>query len=208
MGYGAGSRRWNGKKKKYHVTEEERKLAIGVCVFFLGAVFIGAVLANVMKSGEGGVFSGGLQGIAQEKTLTFSAVYLKYAKYAFLIWLGGWIPLGLVCSGVTVFFRGMFLGFTTGFLIRGYGMRGVFVILSSCFLQNLILIPLYLFLTWCAILFFMDQRKPKTGKSGLQREKQKRRIEYTVIFLGGMLGIFFVSGLEMILAPVLWQVIG
>ncbi len=197
--------------KKSRVFEIDRKkwmMGIIICLTFLFAVLVGAVVSNFISSEKTSLLGEELKSffstISQEGEVArpnFSSVFLKYAKYVFLIWLGGWLPFGVLLSEGILMFRGASLGFTSAMLMKEFGIRGAVATVFAILPQNLILIPIYLFITWTAISFSMDRGIKKVGKAGLRRERTKKTTEYGIFFSGAVVCLALVSLLEVYVLP-------
>ncbi|MFX3617237.1 MAG: stage II sporulation protein M [Sporolactobacillus sp.] len=68
-----------------------------------------------------------------------------------LIWILGLSVIGLPVLFILIFVKGMFLGFTVGFLVSQMGFKGFWVAMVSVFPQNLLIIPNDIFLTVVAV---------------------------------------------------------
>jgi len=70
-----------------------------------------------------------------------------------IIWAFGLSVIIMPLITVLVFFKGFVLGFTAGFLLSQYSYRGILLILSAIFPQNLLIIPGYILAAVIAIYF-------------------------------------------------------
>ena len=190
--------------KRRNKQEKRQMMAVMICLFFLLSTTIGAIFANGLSQEDVSALQLNIQKLfAEQKANTFSAIFLKYLKYDILIWLGGCFCYGGVLSAGVLAFRGISLGYTTAILIRSYGGNGIVAAICSLFPQNLILLPVYFFMTWLALCFLLEQRKGVSGKGALKREAQKRWTEYSILFFGSAVLIAAASFLELHLSNVL-----
>jgi stage II sporulation protein M len=196
------------KSRTLEIDRQKWNMGVAICISFLIAVFVGAVVSNVISSEKVAImgeelktFFSGIFENGEEIRPSFSAIFMKYAKYVFLIWLGGWFPFGIILSGGILMFRGASLGFTAAMLMKEFGMRGVIATVFTILPQNLLLIPTYLFITWAAISFSIDRGTKKIGKAGLKRERTKKSTEYAIFFSGAVICLALVSLLEISVLP-------
>lgn len=130
---------------------------------------------------------------------------LKEALYnngqmLFLCWLMGALVLGFPVVLAITGFKGFVLGFTVGLLIEEFKLQGILLFFLAVLPQNLLLIPLFIFISVCAVSF-------SVGMIGVKLKKQKG-IKYTKMLLGysyyylAALVIILLAGiLEAYLAP-------
>jgi len=62
-------------------------------------------------------------------------------KAVLIIWISGLIYLGVIVSPAVMLFRGFALGFSVGFFVYEYGLKGFLFSVLGIFPQNLITIP-------------------------------------------------------------------
>ncbi|NLJ77800.1 MAG: stage II sporulation protein M [Tissierellia bacterium] len=62
-------------------------------------------------------------------------------KTIVFIWITGTIVIGLVVIPIIILFRGFAMGFTVGFLVNEYGIKGLFFCILGIFPHNLLIIP-------------------------------------------------------------------
>ncbi|MFT8362411.1 MAG: stage II sporulation protein M [Sporolactobacillus sp.] len=136
-----------------------RSLYIFVTALFLMGIIFGAVVVNSLSYEARNdllqymqnFFSDLTQGqIADSSTLYKEALSNDF-QFIGLIWLLGLSVIGLPVLFVLIFVRGMFLGFTVGFLTSQMGIRGLGVAMVSVFPQNLLIVPNDIFLTVAAV---------------------------------------------------------
>lgn len=178
-----------------------QKIIIIVCLSFLLGVMGGAIAANLMGADAKTELAGVIQDAAQiQKTGSFTAVFWKYLKYDLIIWLGGWLRLGLFLSGMAFLLRSISLGFASAMMMVTYGMKGVGGTILSVLPQNMILIPAYLFIM-CAAIYYLMSWNEGNGKRGLKRERRRKQTEYCILFLASIVLIAIGAGIEVALYP-------
>lgn len=182
-------------KKKYRIDRQVQKILSIVCLSFLLGAMGGALAANLLPSAEQGELSLFLQGMEERTEIpSFGALFWKYLKYDLIIWLGGWMQMGLFLSGAAFLFRSVALGFTSAMMMTAYGVKGILMAAVSFLPQNLLLIPAYI-LMMSAALYYMLHWQEEGGKRALKREHRRRQTEYCILFgvsvllLAGAVGI-------------------
>ena len=181
-------------KKKQRIDRQVQKIVSMVCLFFLLGVLGGALAANLLPMTE----QSGLVAFLEERTLaetSFYTLFWKYLKYDLLIWLGGWLQMGLFLSGAAFLFRSAAIGFTSAMLLTAYGGEGLFLVATSFLPQNLLLIPAYI-LMMSAALYYMLHWQEDGKKRMLKREKRRKQTEYCLLFAGSVLLLAGAAGVE------------
>lgn len=187
--------------KKRRIDKRVQNIFGIVCLSFLLGTIGGAVAANLLPTGEQGTLSDFLKGAVEEaEAVSFPSLFWKYLKYDLLIWLGGWMQLGLFLSGAAFFFRSVAVGFTSAMLMAAYGMKGIWMAVTHLLPQNLLLIPTYICIMSAAI-YYMLNWQTSGGKAALRQERRRKQTEYCILFGASVVLIAAAAGLEgMILA--------
>lgn len=188
-------------KKKRRMDRQVQKIIGIVCLSFLLGTLSGAIAANLMPMEEQGELSLFLQGAAEKVEIpSFGALLWKYLKYDLIIWLGGWMQMGLFFSGAAFLFRSVAVGFTSAMMMTAYGAKGIIMAATSFLPQNLLLIPAYI-LMMSAALYYMLHWQDEGGKRTLKRERRRKQTEYCILFGVSVLLLFGAVGVErMVLA--------
>ena len=176
--------------------DKRQMMAITICLFFLLSTMVGAMLANGLSLEEVNHLQSSLEALFQKEQNSFLSVFFKYLKYDVLIWLGGCFYYGAILSAGILAFRGISLGYTTSVLFRTYGAKGIFPVICSMLPQNLILLPIYFFMTWIAFCYRLEQKSGQYGKGALKREITRRWTEYIILFVGSVLAVILASLIE------------
>ncbi|MCO7176649.1 stage II sporulation protein M [Sporolactobacillus kofuensis] len=127
-------------------------------------------------------------------------------QFQILIWVLGLSVIGLPFIFLLIFVKGMFLGFTVGFLISEMGVKGLLTVLVSIFPQNLLTIPNYLFIAVLAVAFSLKmfrQLLMKTRKQAMLPQF----INYGLVLASTSLIAAAASGYEAYVSPVLIRMI-
>jgi len=189
-------------KKKRRMDRQVQKIIGIVCLSFLLGSLGGAATANLLSSAEQGELSLFLQEAAIRTEIpSFGVLFWKYLKYDLIIWLGGWMRMGLFLSGTAFLFRSITVGFTSALMMTAYGAKGLFMAATSLLPQNLLLIPAYL-LTMSAALYYMLHWREDGRKRSLKRERRRKQTEYCILFGVSVLLIVVGASVERILLMV------
>lgn len=70
--------------------------------------------------------------------------FLYHMKYLIIMFLFGLSIIALPLVWIFVFLKGLFIGFSVGFLVNQLGFKGLLLAASSIAPQNLITIPIYI----------------------------------------------------------------
>ena len=186
-------------KKKRKLDRQVQKIIGSVCLSFLLGALGGAVAANLMPAAEQGELSLFLQGAAERVEIpSFGSLFWKYLKYDLIIWLGGWMQMGLFVSGAAFLFRSVSVGFTSAMMMAVYGAKGILMTVMTFLPQNLLLIPAYI-LMMSAALYYMLHWQEEGGKCTLKRERRRKQTEYCILFGVSVLLLAGAAGIEQML---------
>ena len=186
-------------KKRRKIDRQVQKILSIVCLFFLFGIFGGALAANLLPTGEKEELALFLRG-AEELTEvpSFWALFWKYLKYDILIWLGGWMQMGIFLSGAAFLFRSISVGFASAMLMAVYGVKGIWMVMTSFLPQNMFLIPAYV-LMMSAALYYMLHWKDDGRKKAWRRERKRRQAEYCILFGVSVFLLMGAAGVERML---------
>ena len=163
--------------------QKRQMMALMICLLFLLSTIVGAVLANGLSLEEVGTLQSGIDELFHNEQITknFVTVFFKYLKYDVLIWLGGCFCYGAILSAGVLAFRGISLGYTAAVLFRTYGAKGILMIVCTMLPQNMVLLPVYFFMTFLAFCFLLEQKSGQSGKGALKREVTRIWTEYAIL---------------------------
>ena len=188
-------------KRNMRLDKRGQKIIAIVCLSFLIGVAGGAIAANLMGTNVKSELAGMIQNAAEmQQSGSFAAVFWKYFKYDIVIWLGGWLHLGLFLSGMAFLLRSISVGFASAMMMTTYGVKGVWGAMLTIFPQNIILIPSYIFIM-CAAIYYLISWNEGNGKRGLKRERRRKQTEYCILFLSSIVLIAIGAGIEVALYP-------
>lgn len=191
-------------RKKKTTMERGQMIFLMICLSFLLGVAGGAVAANIAGQSGKETFALFLQEHLSPGTeASYGYVVWKYLKYDLLIWLGGWLSMGVFLSGCVCLFRSISLGFTAAMMMASYGAKGVWLTAISILPQNLILIPVYIGMTTAALYYLFAWNEESPRKSAGKRERRKKRTEYCILLAASILLIAVAGGVEVGMLPFL-----
>lgn len=130
----------------------------------------------------------------------FVSVWWLHLKTLLLVWLLGFTIIGVPFIVFILFMRGFVIGFTVGFLVQNFFLRGLAVALTAVLPHNLIVLPIYLTVCCAAVSFSLYLIKKRTAAG---QKLISAAINYTFLCLLFASGTFFSSGLEVYIMPVL-----
>lgn len=187
------------RKQKRRIDKQLQKIVGVVCLSFLLGTAGGALLANLLPNGQQGELSVFLQQALEDTgEVGFASIFWKYLKYDVIIWLGGWMQLGLFFAGAAFLFRSVCVGFTSAMMMAAYGAKGVFLSAASFLPQNLLLIPCYILIMSASVYYLLSWQE-EGGKRTLKREKRRKQMEYCILFGVSVLLLAVASGVERML---------
>lgn len=126
-------------------------------------------------------------------------VMLRNVKLLLMIWLLGFTIIGIPFILFILFMRGFVIGFTVGFLIHTYVLKGVLFALVAVLPHNFIFVPVFMMLSVAAISFsFYLIHKKNQGRQKLLTSS----INYTVLSLFFCLCSLCSSFIEVYISPV------
>lgn len=124
----------------------------------------------------------------------FAECVLKYGKTLVLIWFLAFLPPAAIASFFLIFVKGMGLGFTTALLIRALGADGAVYAARLCLLQNLLLIPAYIYAAFSSLTFSLDFLRQKTrNKPGIPEYILTLAICLCIVMLASVAEVCLVS---------------
>jgi stage II sporulation protein M len=140
---------------------EQKSIYLFVSVLFLVGVVFGAVIVNTLDINKKGELLQYLhyffQGLAQDDiadpSIAFQHSIGDYLKMLALMWILGLSVIGIPVMLVYLFFKGLVIGFTIGFLINQLSWKGFWFALAAVVPINIVVIPVLLVLSVAGIQF-------------------------------------------------------
>ena len=145
-------------------------------LLLLTGIIIGCILQSVSRFQNDTALSESFSRFFQACTLTgietgqvFRISMLQYGKLLFLLFLSGWSVFLLPVGFLQIVLKGTNLGFTAGYFISCFGMKGGAVFLITVLPQQFMLLPVLSFYMVHQIKFATIRRQFKKGGSLLSR---------------------------------------
>lgn len=144
----------------YHLQQHGTIYIFMIGLFLMGIIF-GSVIVNSMnfiqKEDLHFYLSQFFEQVVDESDHPYGAIfkssYFFHLKYLLLIYLLGLSIIGLPLVWILVFLKGLFVGFTVGFIVNQLGFQGLILASISIAPQNLIIIPMYVIAGSFAMIF-------------------------------------------------------
>ncbi|HEY0828941.1 MAG TPA: stage II sporulation protein M [Bacilli bacterium] len=141
--------------------KEHLPLYIFISVLFVMGVIFGALMVNALSIDQkqemtdflGSFFHTIDQGADLDGKESFLQVFGLHMKWMVLIWILGLTIIGLPLILILDFLKGVFVGFTVGYLVAQLSWKGMLFALVSVAPQNLIIIPVLIISSVTAISF-------------------------------------------------------
>jgi len=132
--------------------------------------------------------------------------FFHYLKYTGLIWILGLSIIGLPIILILLFLKGVFVGFTVGFLVHQMGWKGVLFSMLAVVPQNLIVVPTILVISVISISFSLKLISHLFGKNGTQQKPNIPKYIGTLLVMS--IVILMISFFESYLSPALMRLAG
>ncbi|RYL93179.1 stage II sporulation protein M [Sporolactobacillus sp. THM19-2] len=180
-----------------------------IALFLMGIVFGSIIVNSLPFESRNDLFNyleqffGELaKGQIADSHVLFRESLLNDLQYSGLIWVLGLSVIGLPIIFILIFIKGMVLGFTVGFLVGQMGLQGFMAAAVSVFPQNLLMIPVDLFLSVVAVVCSL-----KMIRQLLMRTRREpllpQFISYALILLICACFTVIASGYEAYISPTL-----
>lgn len=167
-------------------------------VLFLTGVIFGAVIVNSMGvvQKQDLVFYleqffekiAGSQEIENGEILKNSFSY--HAKYLLLLFILGLSVIGLPIVWILLFVKGLVVGFSVGFIVNQFGIKGLLLASLSIAPQNLVVIPIYLVAGSLSMIFsltLLNKLFSRRMSRPILQPLSKYAIAFTLLLAGALL---------------------
>lgn len=183
-------------------------------LFFMGVVF-GAVVVNSLSLNQKedlayylqqffGQVSDGQVAASQD---IFWQSFIHNVKYLGSIWLFGISIIGLPLIFIFLFMKGIVIGFSVGFLVQQMSWKGFFLSMTTVLPQNLIIIPIFLFIAAVSTAFSLQLIKKIFMKQGNQFYIGPFLLRYILFFLIAVVAAAMAAGVEAYISPLLMKIV-
>lgn len=201
------------KKNVYKLNMSFEKMVILIFSFvmFIGTV-IGAIIANFINESQflelskfmSGFFNDfGINSIS--KADVFTECVIKYGKTIVILWFLGFISIGVIFILIVLFFKGISYGFTTAFIIKQFGTKGILYSLALYIPQSIILIPVYFFVAFFSLKYIVKN----IGNKEIKNENSILELKAYIVLLA-IAGVFVLIAalIDIFITPYLMNIIG
>ncbi|MDO9533814.1 MAG: stage II sporulation protein M [Bacillota bacterium] len=166
-----------------------------VTAFFMAGIIAGSVLLRLMDENElAEMYTAVSYYIDVLKNDSFEVLkplqllrvsYQKNIFFLMIIWLLGLLWIGSPFILVVLLLKGFALGFTVGFLVNNFALKGLFFCFAAVLPHNILLIPAYIVAAVTAASFSILKFKDRIAKKHADRNHffQQYSLMMFLIFL-------------------------
>ena len=122
-------------------------------------------------------------------------------KAILALWVSGIIYLGFIISPILILFRGFALGFSVGFFVHEYGIKGFLFSIFGILPQNLLMIPSIISIASISMAYSVAKAKKRKIRIN-SNTKFSYLADYSLLIFGFSLMLFIGSLIEAYLAPI------
>jgi len=167
----------------HHLIKEHFKqhltIYIFTCGLFLMGIIFGAIIVNSMNFIQkedvyfylSQFFEQVIDYELSSSFEIFKSSYYFHLKYLLLLYILGLSIIGLPIVWTLMFLKGMFVGFTVGFIVNQLGFKGLILASVSIAPQNLLIIPIYIIGASFAMIFTLM----------LLRKLMQQNVSYSIL---------------------------
>src|SRR5699024_2793333 len=171
--------------------QQYQSIYIFIGVLFLMGVIFGSVFVNNLSLSKKEklfyyliyYFNQVSTGKVINKTEIFKSSFWQNIQLLGLIWILGISMIGFPIVFILLFLKGIIIGFTVGFLLSEMGMNGIAIVFASIFPQNILFIPIYLFLAASSIGLSMKLIRKVLMRQGFSTKFRPIFSQYIVSYL-------------------------
>ncbi len=176
-------------------------------LFSLG-ILVGAMAVHVLpeaeKTGLGEYMDVFFSDIERLSKLGSGAMFLDvwwlHAKTLLIVWILGFTIIGVPFILCILFMRGFVIGFTVGFLVQNFFLKGFAASVTAVLPHNLLMVPIYLSVCCAAISFSLYLIKKRNAAS---QKLLSAAANYTFLCVLLNAGAAVSAVLEVFISPVL-----
>lgn len=191
-----------------HLRQHASLYLFVVILFFMGVIFGTFIVHSLGYQQQENLFyyvqiyiEEIQKGALADSQYVYWQTFFHYVMYIGLIWLLGLSIIGLPLVLILLFMKGVFVGFTVGFLVHQLGWQGLGLAIISIAPQNLIMVPLIIAASVLSISFSIQLGKYLFSQ---QRSMQKPNfVKYLFTLAVVTVFIVGVSFFETYVSPLL-----
>lgn len=149
------------KNKVSNHFKDHATIYVFIMILFLTGVIFGAIIVNSMEFNQKQDIFFYLerymgQIVANETTENQAILmdsFLLHVKSLLLLFMLGLTVIGLPLVWILVFMKGLAIGFSVGFIVNQFGLKGLILASLSIAPQNVLIIPMYIIAGSLSMLF-------------------------------------------------------
>ncbi|NGP43641.1 stage II sporulation protein M [Bacillaceae bacterium SIJ1] len=146
------------KELTYQIRQHQSLLLFTATLVFVGIIF-GAIVVNSLTAVQkedlfqyiGRFFTDVENHHLVDATIVYKQSFWLDVQTIGLMWLLGLSVIGAPIVMALVFVKGVFIGFTVGFLVSQMGWQGVGLAAAAVMPQNMLIVPVYVCCAACAV---------------------------------------------------------
>lgn len=138
--------------------------------------------------------------------LLFKESLIGNAKLIFIIWITGAVIIGIAIIPIVVLFRGYAIGFTVGFLVNEFGLKGFLFSVFALLPQNIFIVPGIVSISSIGLSYSLNKLKYKRRKIG-SSNSLKNFINYSSLMLLFCILLVIGSIVEAYITPIFMRFI-
>lgn len=157
-------------------------------VIFILGIIVGAILINRLPSEQNhnllGYFSWIIDYINYGDQLTIDILkssLVSNMKFAFIIWISGFVVLGVIIIPLIIGLKGLSIGLLVGFLVEEFGIKGFILALLGFLPYYLVIIPVILIMGSLGLSKSISNMSSKSKV--LYKNNPKDIIDYSTLIL-------------------------
>jgi stage II sporulation protein M len=202
-----------GQVVQRHLEIHSSLYLFSVVLFFMGVVFGALTVQSLGYTQQNDLFYYFERFVHQlnqehfvDPAYAFYQNFIHSLRYVGFIWLLGLSIIGLPVILIMLFMKGVFLGFTVGFLVHQMGWNGFLFAFVSIMPQNVVIVPLILLMSVLSISFSFKLIAHLFGS----RRWQPKKLSLSR-YIGSMAGaagvLLFVSFIQTYISPLLIRLV-
>ncbi len=186
-----------------------------VTLFFLAGVIAGPILLGFLQESQvtelGTAMSYFFEDLKNDADTVLRPLELLKTSYQksilllLLLWLLGLLWMGFPFILLLLFLKGFATGFTVGFMVRHYSLKGIIFCLAAVLPHNIILVPGYLIAGATAMTFSILKVKGRFAKKHADRRLYFQ--QYCIMMFAVLVFALFGGLVEAYITPVFMELV-
>ena len=184
-----------------------------IIVLFVMGIIFGAIIVNSLSLAQKedlfyylnhffGQVADGKTGPAEE---LLKLSFFHNVKFIGLMWVLGISIIGFPLILILLFLKGVVVGFSVGFLVNQMGWHGLLLAFVTLMPQNLLFIPVYIFIAVISTAFSIKLIRKIFIRQGFSFQIVPEFARYFMSYIAAMAIITFAASIEAYIAPTLMK---